>query len=268
MTNQNEGRGSSHPERETRRRGRLASSISHEINNPLEAITNLLYLINLSTELPEGIRRYVHTAQNELSRVCQIATQTLRFHRQAVRATHVSAAELVDAVLKPLPGPSRQLQHQVEATYASPTTVLCFETISARSSINLIANAIDAMPPGRPPPGPRPLRHRLLPRKLGGPFGHSQSPSPTRATACPPAVQARLFEPFYTTKDLNGTGLGLWISAGIVSRHKGRLTFRSNQHPIYHGSVFSLFLPSVETSPSSHSNSPSLAPQPSAAAGR
>jgi signal transduction histidine kinase len=61
-----------------------------------------------------------------------------------------------------------------------------------------------------------------------------------------PAVQARLFEPFYTTKDLNGTGLGLWISAGIVSRHQGRLTFRSNQHPVYHGAVFSLFLPSVE----------------------
>jgi signal transduction histidine kinase len=61
-----------------------------------------------------------------------------------------------------------------------------------------------------------------------------------------PSVQARLFEPFYTTKDLNGTGLGLWISAGIVSRHHGRLRFRSNQHPIHHGSVFSLFLPSTD----------------------
>ena len=60
-------------------------------------------------------------------------------------------------------------------------------------------------------------------------------------------VRARLFEPFYTTKDLNGTGLGLWISAGIVDRHHGRLTFRSTEHPVHHGTVFSLFLPYEET---------------------
>ncbi len=65
-----------------------------------------------------------------------------------------------------------------------------------------------------------------------------------------PAVLARLFEPFYTTKDLNGTGLGFWISAGIITRHQGRLTFRSSQHPIHHGSIFSVFLPAIEESKS------------------
>jgi PAS domain S-box-containing protein len=225
--------------------GRLASSISHEINNPLEAITNLLYLINLSSDLPENVRRYVHTAQNELSRVCQIATQTLRFHRQAVRATRVSAAELVDAVLNLYQGRLANSSIKVEATYASPTTVLCFENDIRQVLNNLIANAIDAMRQGG----------RLLVRAHDGTDYSSEHPQGRpgiRITIADtghgmsPSVQARLFEPFYTTKDLNGTGLGLWISAGIVSRHQGRLTFRSNQHPIHHGSVFSLFLPCIE----------------------
>jgi len=63
-----------------------------------------------------------------------------------------------------------------------------------------------------------------------------------------PEVRLRLYEPFYTTKDLNGTGLGLWISAGIVKRHQGSLTFRSSEHPIHHGTIFSLFLPWAEES--------------------
>ncbi len=59
-------------------------------------------------------------------------------------------------------------------------------------------------------------------------------------------VLRRVFEPFFTTKDLHGTGLGLWISSGIVDRHQGRLTVRSSEHPVHHGTVFTLFLPCEE----------------------
>jgi PAS domain S-box-containing protein len=225
--------------------GRLASSISHEINNPLEAITNLLYLVALSDELPESLKDYVHTAQDELSRVCQIATQTLRFHRQAVRATHVSAADLVDAVLNLYQGRLANSNIHVEAKYSTNVTVLCFENDIRQVLNNLIANAIDAMRTGG----------RLVVRahdatRYSPAFPHGRPG--IRITIADtghgmsPTVRKRLFEPFYTTKDLNGTGLGLWISAGIVTRHQGHLSFRSTDNPSHHGTVFSLFLPWAE----------------------
>jgi PAS domain S-box-containing protein len=227
--------------------GRLASSISHEINNPLEAITNLLYLIAVADDLPASARAYVETAQSELSRVCQIATQTLRFHRQAVRATNVTAAELVDAVLNLYQGRLANSSIRVEATYSTQTRILCFENDIRQVLNNLIANAIDAMRQGGRlivrahdatdrSNGYAAVRHGI--RITIADTGHGMSPE----------VRSRLFEPFYTTKDLNGTGLGLWISAGIVRRHQGSLTFRSSEHPIHHGTIFSLFLPWAEES--------------------
>jgi len=226
--------------------GRLASSISHEINNPLEAITNLLYLIGLSSDLPEGIKSYVQVAQSELSRVCQIATQTLRFHRQAVRATHVSAADMVNAVLNLYQGRLSNSNIQVKPTYSTSTTILCFENDIRQVLNNLIANAIDAMRQGG---------GRLLVRAHDATGYSPQYPHGRRGLRITIAdtghgmsatVQSRLFEPFYTTRDLNGTGLGLWISSGIVNRHQGRLTFRSSENPLRHGTVFSLFLPRIE----------------------
>ncbi len=226
--------------------GRLASSISHEINNPLEAITNLLYLIALSNDLPDGVRNYVQIAQAELSRVCQIATQTLRFHRQAVRATNVSAAELVGAVLDLYHGRLANSNIEVDATYSTESTIFCFENDIRQVLNNLIANAIDAMRHGG----------RLIVRAHDATSYSADHPEGRQGTrisiadtghGMSPAIRARIFEPFYTTKDLNGTGLGLWISSGIVNRHHGHLTFRTSVDPVLHGTVFSLFLPRVET---------------------
>ncbi len=218
--------------------GRLASSISHEINNPLEAITNLLYLVSVDQGLPPDLKVYVNMAQSELSRVSQIATQTLRFHRQAVRPTSVTAAQLVDAVLNLYQGRLANSGIHVEASYSTSTSILCFENDIRQVLNNLIANAIDAMRTGGRlvarahdttdiPTGRRGIRITIADT------GHGMSPSTLR----------RLFEPFFTTKDLNGTGLGLWISHGIVGRHQGRLHVRSTQHPVHHGTVFTLFLP-------------------------
>ncbi|HEX2918850.1 MAG TPA: PAS domain-containing protein [Edaphobacter sp.] len=224
--------------------GRLASSISHEINNPLESITNLLYLVHVSEDLPAHVRNYVSTAQSELSRVCQIATQTLRFHRQAVSATRVTARELVEAVLNLYHGRLLNSRISVETDFRTSQPVLCFENDIRQVLNNLIANAIDAMrqggrllvrahdAPGRSPDG----TERRGVRITIADTGHGMSAK----------VRARIFEPFYTTKELNGTGLGLWISAGIIDRHQGRISLRSSDHPTHHGTVFCVFLPYAE----------------------
>ncbi|QNI37405.1 PAS domain-containing sensor histidine kinase [Edaphobacter albus] len=221
--------------------GRLASSISHEINNPLEAITNLLYLIQSSNDLPPSLAGYVHTAQSELSRVCQIATQTLRFHRQAVSATWVTAKDLIDAVLNLYHGRLLNSGIVVKTLYATSQPILCFENDIRQVLNNLIANAIDAMRQG----GRLIIRAHHATDQRNGHKGIRITIADT-GYGMSPAVRARIFEPFYTTKDLNGTGLGLWISSGIVKRHQGKLTLRSTQHAIHHGTVFSLFLPHFE----------------------
>ena len=222
--------------------GRLATSISHEINNPLEAVTNLLYIIANDANLSEDLRPFIETAQSELQRVCQIATQTLRFHRQAVRATLVTPEELVGAVLLLYQGRLANSGITVDARYLTRIPVLCFENDIRQVLNNLIANAIDAMRLGT-----NRTAGRLLVRAHDA--THPQKGPGVRITIADTghgmsqAVLARVFEPFYTTKALNGTGLGLWISSGIVERHGGAIRIRSSEDPRHHGTVFTLFLP-------------------------
>lgn len=213
--------------------GRLASSISHEINNPLEAVTNLLYLAGTLEGIPSDARMYVEQAQDELSRVSQIVTQTLRFHRQAVRQTAVTAAQLIDAVLNLYQGRLANSRIKVEVCYSTVRPMICFENDIRQVLNNLIANAIDAM-------------------RMGGVLtvrAHEVGKDRVRIAVAdtghgmPRETVERVFEPFYTTKGLNGTGLGLWISHGIVERHGGCLRLRSSTHPRTHGTIFTLELP-------------------------
>lgn len=222
--------------------GRLASSISHEINNPLEAVTNLLYLVQRVGGLPEEARSYLSLAQDELVRVSQIATQTLRFHRQANKPTRVTAAQLVDAVLNLFAGRLLNSGIHVEAGYSTAALILCFENDIRQVLNNLISNAMDAMRTG----GRLFVRAHDAVNPVTGEVGVRITVADT-GTGMSANTQRRLFEPFFTTKELNGNGLGLWISREIVDRHCGRLTFRSKQGEVLHGTVSALFLPCEST---------------------
>jgi PAS domain S-box-containing protein len=222
--------------------GRLASSISHEINNPLEAVTNLLYLALNHEELPIDTRRYLETAQEELARVSHIATQSLRFHRQTMNPTRVGTADLINSVLDLYRGRLFNLNIQAVCKYRSAKRILCFENDIRQVLNNLIANAIDAMRQG----GFLLLRTRDATDWKTGRSGVRLTIADT-GHGMSAEVRKRIFEPFYTTKEVHGTGLGLWISRGIVTRHHGSLVLRSSEKPGWNGSAFTLFLPDEES---------------------
>jgi PAS domain S-box-containing protein len=214
--------------------GRLASSIAHEINNPLEAVTNLLYLARSAAVAPLA-KEYLDQADGELRRISAIASQTLRFHRQASSPQAIHASDLFASVLGIFDRRMRNLGVAVEASYCATKPVVCFDGDVRQVLNNLVSNALDSMTEGG----------RLLVRS------HDSTDWKTKRkgmvltvadTGCGMSREttARIYEPFFTTKGDSGTGLGLWVSAEVVRRHKASLQVRSREGA---GTVFRLFLP-------------------------
>jgi PAS domain S-box-containing protein len=218
--------------------GRLASSIAHEINNPLEAVTNLLYLAQEAAVSPVA-QQYLTTAEVELRRVSAIANQTLRFHRQSTNQRPVTIEELVDETLPIYHGRLLNARVMLERRDRSNRPVTCFDGEIRQVLNNLIANAIDAM---NATGGRLSIRSREDVDWRTGRRGVVLTVADTGAGMSAYTL-SRLFEPFFTTKGIRGTGLGLWISKEIVDRHRGVLKVRSSQSKSASGTVFSLFLP-------------------------
>ncbi|HXB61659.1 MAG TPA: ATP-binding protein [Acidobacteriaceae bacterium] len=220
--------------------GRLAASIAHEINNPLEAVTNLLYLLHNHPSLDTEARQYSEMAQSELSRVSQITQQTLRFYRQSTQPTPCNLAEILDSVLLLHNARIHGANVVVLREYMPVVDLRCFGGELRQLFANLIGNAIEAIPRG----GGR-LRLRVRPEQAW--FGE-QRVAGVRVTIADTGsgmtaeVRRRIFEPFFTTKEATGTGLGLWVSEEIVMKHAGALHVRSRTEAPS-GTVFSIFFP-------------------------
>ena len=218
--------------------GRLAASISHEINNPLEAVTNLLYLIKRCEGLPADAAQNVLLAETELARVSQIATQTLRFHRQSTKPSEVAPAELLHSVTRLYQGRLSNSQIVIVEKHSNTQPIRVYEGDIRQVLNNLVGNALDSMRTG----GRLILRSRDCTRWRTGERGVRITVADT-GCGMSAEIRARIFDAFYTTKGSSGTGLGLWISKGIIDKHHGQLTVWSSNRPPHTGSVFSVFLP-------------------------
>jgi len=217
--------------------GRLTASIAHEINNPLEALTNLFYLALGDQGLGSETRSYLEGAEQELRRVAQITEQTLRFHRQSKTPVSAWARDIVEPVLALYEGRLHQSRVALEKRIGSQDKLNCYAGELRQVIVNLVANAFDAMRSGgRLQVRTRPATHPKT-RVSGMRFTVADD-----GVGMDAETQAHIFEPFFTTKADTGTGLGLWVSKEIVEKHEGTFTFKSRQAPGHHGTVFSIFI--------------------------
>jgi PAS domain S-box-containing protein len=237
--------------------GRLASSIAHEINNPLEAVVNLVYLLQ-STPLNKEQEEYLRMAANELARVSHITNHTLRFHRQSTHAADVNLAEVMDSVLALYRPRLINSGITVDQEYDPLLTVTGYSSELRQVFANLLSNAFDATR-GRG-------RIRLSIRKS---FHWKTGREGVRVSVADTGhgmsreVRQRMFEPFFTTKGINGTGLGMWVSAEIIAKHGGSFHIHSSSTAAQRGTVISIFFPEgaeVEKKFNVLKSGPSVAP--------
>ena len=216
--------------------GRMAATIAHEINNPLEAVTNLIYLAKTDPETPESVSRMLEVADGELARVSQIAQQTLGFYRDTTRPVTVDVNELLNAVVelfdRKLTGKGLQCTLDLEPGLS----VVGLQGEIRQVVANLLVNAIDASPRrgGR-------IRIRGRHRRRSEGKGITVLIC-DEGEGIPVHVGRRLFTPFVTTKQSTGTGLGLWVTRGMVEKHGGSVSFRSRTVSPS-GTVFRVYLP-------------------------
>lgn len=215
--------------------GKLAHAIAHEINNPLEALTNLVYLAKNSGS-PESIREYLEHANDELSRIARITRQTLAFHRDTRNPVLLDVGLLVQDVVELFEKTASSRRVHVVCQQRPTLAIYGFPGQLSQVFGNLVRNAAEAAPPDSE------VVVRVRPAQRAGREG-ARVTIHDRGRGIPLEIQKKMFDPFFTTKELRGSGLGLWVSRSLVLRHQGSIRFRSSTRNGSSGTTFEVFLP-------------------------
>ncbi|PYY24040.1 MAG: hypothetical protein DMG62_04780 [Acidobacteria bacterium] len=220
--------------------GRLGATIAHELNNPLEAVTNLVYLIRKNKSLDEKTQRQLDVVDQELARMADMTRRTLGFYRDTASAVPVLPAEVMDEVLALYAHRLQSRLIDLKRDYQTHNEVSAFPGEIRKVFSNLIANAIDAV--GN--------RGRITIRIRNSQDWRNPGVRGVRITVADsgsgihPVDKSKIFEPLYTTKTETGTGLGLWLSKDIIQSHGGSISVHSGGWPGPNcRTVFSVFIP-------------------------
>ena len=215
--------------------GRMMATIAHEINNPLESLTNVLYLLQSSPHLDRESGELVELARQQLAVLANISRQTLAPHREAVLPVVTRVSELLDDACALFSPKLHAARIQVVRDYSTEAQVTIFPSELRQVFTNLIANAFDAMSRGGQ------LRLAITGNDSGG---VSVTVSDT-GHGIPPENLGKIYEPFFTTKGERGTGVGLWVIRGILQKLGGRIEVRSSTEPGRSGTSFTVTLPAA-----------------------
>ena len=218
--------------------GRMAATISHELRNPLDSVMQLLYVVKQSPKLGDVERQQLDLMDQELRRMSEVAQQTLAMHRQSSSMVPVNVAKLIDGVMLLYGKKIRSQKIQIEKRYEWQGEVPGFPAELRQVFANLIVNAVEAMPTGgklwvhvRRHRDPTRQREGVLVVLLDSGMGIAKP------------AREHLFQPFFTTKGEKGSGVGLWVSSGIVQRHRGTIRVHSDDRPSRSYTCFEVFLP-------------------------
>jgi signal transduction histidine kinase len=217
--------------------GRLSAAIAHEINNPLEAITNLVFLIETSEETPPSIRAYAQEALSELSRLTHIARQSLGFYRELTGPSTFNLNESLEETVSIYGKRLESKRIEIVRKFAPDLTITAVKGEIRQVFSNLLVNAFDALSNNGV--------LRLETSRLQS--DHLCVSITDTGTGIAPENIDRIFEPFFSTKDGTGTGLGLWVTQNIVGKHGGTIRVFSHTEGPDRGTTFELTLPSSYT---------------------
>jgi PAS domain S-box-containing protein len=227
--------------------GRLAATIAHEINNPLESVLNLIYLARMSSDQPDKIKEFLTTAENEVTRVSHIARHTLGFYRESSIPVQIDMEALLEEVLTVYDSRLRAGGIQVRKDFAAVPTIKALRGEMHQVFSNLLSNAMDAMRDGGK------LSIAMHDAEQDGKPGIEVRIEDT-GIGIPEKNLRRLFEAFFTTKPSAGTGLGLWVVAQFVDSWSGSIHVTSSTEADSHGTTFTIFLPLISVSETHRQN--------------
>jgi PAS domain S-box-containing protein len=215
---------------------RMAATIAHEINNPLEAIVNLIYLARMDESVSDEVREHLELAEQEIERVSLIARQTLGYFRETTQATSEQISVVVEEVLTVYRSKLSHGRVHVHRKFFPAAPIFIRKGELTQVFANLVANAIDAMADGGN------LSIMISQEIVFGRSGvllHFIDDG----NGIPEHQREQIFEPFFTTKQKHGTGIGLWVSRQLVESHGGTVSVTSSEGPEERGACFSVFLP-------------------------